>query len=295
MLITLVLPHFPMHEGGAAVTALLGYPAAALLLLAGHRFPAWMFHVLLGFGTLVVSVGIYFGEGGTATAAGASFYVWVALYAFHFFDWAQAAAHLVLVALAYAGVLWLIDGVGREATQQWLLLVGTAVVAGLVVGSLARQVRALARVDDLTGLINRRGWEETLVRELARARREHYPLCVALVDLDHFKELNDQGGHAAGDRFLEELARRWTSQVRDMDVLGRYGGDEFAVILPRCTLGQADEVVWRMRGAMDDGHSFSAGLAMTNGDDSPDGILARADAALYEAKRRGRARTEQAV
>jgi diguanylate cyclase (GGDEF)-like protein len=290
-LLTLTLPHAPVNETGVAVSAALGYPAAALLLLIRRRtVPMWFFHVMVALGTLVVTAGVYFGEGGAPSAAAAAFYLWSALYAFHFFPWKAALAHIGLIGVAYAGALVALDA-GEEAPQQWLLLMGTTVVAGVVVGSLARQVRALARVDELTGLTNRRGWVELLSRELARARREGYEVCIALVDLDHFKELNDGNGHMAGDRVLRELATRWRQELRPADVLARYGGDEFAVMLPRCSVAQAEDVLERMRRAAGDGQTFSAGIVSWNRQDEPDTLLELSDEALYRAKRGGRNRT----
>lgn len=103
--------------------------------------------------------------------------------------------------------------------------------------ALSEQVRVLARLarsDPLTGLANRRGWDEQLARELARARRSGEALSVALLDLDDFKALNDAHGHQAGDRLLLEAAAAWYGQLRDVDILCRWGGDEFAVLLPAC-------------------------------------------------------------
>jgi Diguanylate cyclase, GGDEF domain/CHASE domain len=100
------------------------------------------------------------------------------------------------------------------------------------VGALYREVRRLARTDSLTGVPNRRAWDEELPRELARAARSGQPVCVALLDLDHFKQYNDRHGHQAGDRFLKEAAAAWQAVVRRTDVVARYGGEEFAILLP---------------------------------------------------------------
>ncbi len=112
-------------------------------------------------------------------------------------------------------------------------------IAGYATSRLIRQrerliedVAELARTDVLTGLANRRGWQELLRREIARARRNDTPLSVALVDLDRFKDYNDGNGHAAGDRLLKEAASRWAAQIREVDLIARHGGEEFAVLLP---------------------------------------------------------------
>jgi diguanylate cyclase (GGDEF)-like protein len=148
----------------------------------------------------------------------------------------------------------------------------------------------VARTDDLTGLLNRRAWEEQLPREMARARRQSDPLCVAMLDLDFFKNYNDERGHQAGDRLLKQSAAAWVNELRASDTLARYGGEEFTVALPGCTLVNAKDIVERLRAAMPGGQTVSAGVACWNGRESAEELVGRADAALYEAKRSGRDR-----
>lgn len=101
-----------------------------------------------------------------------------------------------------------------------------------------------ARTDDLTGLPNRRDWDEHLNRELVRARRHGAPLSVAMIDLNHFKDYNDRLGHQAGDRLLKEAAASRQARLRESDLIARYGGEEFAVALPECEKrGGRDRVV----------------------------------------------------
>ena len=147
-----------------------------------------------------------------------------------------------------------------------------------------------ARTDDLTGLLNRRAWEEQLPREMARARRAAHPLCVALLDLDFFKAYNDERGHQAGDRLLKQSTSAWGDQLRASDILARYGGEEFTIALPGCSLVDARSIVERLRSAMPAGQTVSAGVACWNGRESAEELVGRADAALYEAKRTGRDR-----
>jgi diguanylate cyclase (GGDEF)-like protein len=157
-------------------------------------------------------------------------------------------------------------------------------------------VRKLARTDALTGLPNRRSLDEELPRELARARRHEYPVCAVMLDLDHFKEVNDASGHQAGDMLLQEIASAWRKTLRDTDFVAyygfvaRYGGEEFALVLPDCELDQAMVAVERLRAATPSGRTSSAGVARWNRSESADELLARADAALYHAKRSGRDR-----
>ncbi len=154
---------------------------------------------------------------------------------------------------------------------------------------------ARARTDKLTGLANRRAWDEGLPPELARAGRSDRPLSVAMVDLDHFKAFNDAHGHQAGDRLLREAAAGWQERLRATDLLSRYGGEEFALALPGCDQGAALAVLDELRRGMPHGATCSIGFAQWDGSETPEALVARADAALYEAKRTGRDRVVAAV
>jgi len=155
---------------------------------------------------------------------------------------------------------------------------------------LLARVEAIARTDELTGLANRRAWEEELRRELDRARRHKHPVCVALLDLDRFKDYNDEHGHPTGDTLLHEAATAWRLHLRVTDVLARYGGDEFAALLPDCPPHEALKVITRMRKGTPDRQTCSAGVACWNGSERAEELVGRADAALYDAKRAGRDR-----
>ena len=289
-LVTLAVPHW---KGGndRAITGLAasGYPFAGLLLLARGRLPTWTIHGLLGAGTVFITAGVYLGNGHEGSITTAILYVWVALYAFHFFRWQIALVHLAWVGATYAAMLTYQHD--QAGPGQWLFVLGTAGVAGAVVASLNAEVRRSARTDALTGLANRRAWEELIRREVARADRAQRPLCVALIDLDDFKALNDAQGHLAGDRLLQQAAHAWQRAIRGSDVLTRFGGDEFAVLLPDTEPTRATEALERLRAATPTDVHFSAGLARWQPGDAGDELVARADAALYEAKRRGGDRT----
>jgi diguanylate cyclase (GGDEF)-like protein/PAS domain S-box-containing protein len=155
---------------------------------------------------------------------------------------------------------------------------------------LLAEVESLARSDALTGLPNRRALDEALPREMARARRNQAALCLAIIDVDHFKAYNDSHGHLAGDEMLRQCAIAWDSELRGEDTIVRFGGEEFLVVLPDCPLGQAGEIIERLRGVTPEGLSCSAGIAEWLFTESVDALLARADAALYEAKEGGRDR-----
>jgi diguanylate cyclase (GGDEF)-like protein len=157
------------------------------------------------------------------------------------------------------------------------------------VGALYREVGRLARTDALTGVPNRRAWDDELPMELARAARSGRQLCAALLDLDHFKAYNDRHGHQAGDRLLKAAAAAWQGRLRKTDLLARYGGEEFAVLLPDCGLGNAMEIAERLRTAQPEG-TCSIGVAAWDGRESATELVARADRALYAAKAAGRDR-----
>jgi diguanylate cyclase (GGDEF)-like protein len=158
------------------------------------------------------------------------------------------------------------------------------------VGSLYREVGRLARTDSLTGVANRRAWDEELPRELARAARSGEQLCLALVDLDHFKAYNDRHGHPAGDRLLRAAAAAWQERLRKTDLLARYGGEEFAVLLPDCGVGDAMEIAERLRTALPEG-TCSIGVASWDRREEANALVDRADRALYAAKKGGRNRS----
>jgi diguanylate cyclase (GGDEF)-like protein len=160
--------------------------------------------------------------------------------------------------------------------------------------ALLASLKESARTDDLTGLPNRRAWEERLPRELARARRDGQSVCVVMLDLDRFKHFNDGEGHQAGDRLLKLCAASWASQLRATDVLVRYGGEEFSLVLTGCSLEDAHVLVERLRDVMPEGQTVSAGIAAWDAVEPPAALVGRADTALYEAKRAGRNRVVSA-
>jgi diguanylate cyclase (GGDEF)-like protein len=155
---------------------------------------------------------------------------------------------------------------------------------------LLARLNGQARTDQLTTLPNRRAWDEIL--ELATVRSG--PMCIAMVDLDRFKDYNDERGHAAGDQLLHACALAWKSQIRPSDTLARYGGEEFAVFLPNCTLSDAAGVMERLRRATPHGATASVGVAERRIGESTADVLERADAALYAAKDAGRDRLQAA-
>ena len=154
-------------------------------------------------------------------------------------------------------------------------------------GRLAQNLRTAASTDPLTGVANRRAWEAEAARHLSRAVRTGEPLSVALLDLDHFKEVNDRDGHGAGDALLRDLTAGWAARLRQADLLGRYGGDEFVLCLPATDEDGARQILQQL----DTTHDFawSVGVATARPGDTLSTVLARADGDLYVMKRGGRA------
>lgn len=167
------------------------------------------------------------------------------------------------------------------------------------------ELHQLSHRDHLTGLMNRRAFDELAPAQLAQAARQGWPLALLLFDLDHFKQVNDLHGHGTGDAALRHVARIAQSQLRSADLLARYGGEEFIALLPDCDAPSAMALAERLRLAlsqqplpMDDGSllplSASFGLAAERGETSLSRLFERADAALYAAKADGRNQVRQA-
>ena len=161
-----------------------------------------------------------------------------------------------------------------------------------------KKARELAAKDPLTGLWNRQALNEVLEREYARWQRYQKPLCMVIWDIDHFKRINDEFGHSAGDVTLKTIAQVLTKRFRKSDFVARYGGEEFLVLLPETELDNALTIANKVRKVIENTHFFykdstvpitaSAGLAMFEVDDTIEKVFNRADHALYQAKASGR-------
>ncbi len=184
-------------------------------------------------------------------------------------------------------------------------LVARLRVAERILG-LHEKLQTQAMFDGLTGLLNRTAITNCLASEMERAARAGLPLSVVLLDLDHFKRVNDVYGHAAGDAVLQEAAKRMKNSMRGYDQVGRYGGEEFLIVAPGCSANDGLTLAERVRlcigdkrietpqGALDVTCSLGVALAHNTPREGPDALIARADAALYRAKASGRNRAESA-
>jgi diguanylate cyclase (GGDEF)-like protein len=195
--------------------------------------------------------------------------------------------------------------VGSALAYVVIALAFHAVLMTLVVARLVAELRHRSRHDGLTGMLNRRGTEELLAEQLQRSLRSGEPFVVMMLDLDHFKSINDRLGHAGGDLALQHAAAVLHAALRKVDRLGRFGGEEFLALLPAITLAEAQGVAERLRtqlAAAPLEHagavvplSVSIGLAAWDGAaEDLSRLLVRADRALYLAKRNGRDRVELA-
>ena len=280
------------HRVLLLVTCIAAMPIAALVYPLRRAIPSWTYPSLLVPGA-ATQLGAAIVTSGDSTNPAAAFYIPCALYAFYFFERRVAWAQLAYFAVSYAAALATIAGPG-EALDRWLFVMGMAAPVGLVIAHLRDRLIDQARADWLTGVANRRGFEELLALELRLASGAPRPVGLVVVDADDFKRLNDTKGHAAGDHALVQIARALES-VAGRGRVARLGGDEFAAVLPDHDLARATDAASRIRErllAEVDGPRISAGVAAAEAGAPADGqaLVRAADMALYEAKRAGRGR-----
>jgi diguanylate cyclase (GGDEF)-like protein/putative nucleotidyltransferase with HDIG domain len=258
--------------------------------------------VLLG-GNLLISLGVYFSQ--STGSVYALLYVWVGFQAAYFFPNRHAVAHVTATGITYALALASVPGADRG--QRWLLLFGVVAVIALMVAVLRERVDRLiarladaARTDPLTGLLNRRGFQELMEIETERALRSARPLAIVVGDLDHFKHLNDRSGHAAGDVALKRFAEVASLASRRIDAVARIGGEEFALLLPDTEQHAAYLLAERLRRSVKEPTaagdselptvSFGVASFPTHAADA-EALMHAADQALYAAKAMGRDRS----
>jgi diguanylate cyclase (GGDEF)-like protein len=283
-----VLPLPPgAHLAALRWLVLATLAGGALLLAPGERLPLWSFHLFVFAGIALITIAIRESGGGASALSFGVLYAFIAVDSFLFFPWWQATVHLVTAELCAAVSLAM---AGPGTVGPAVMLCGVLAVVGVVVGWLTRAAAA-AELDPLTGLPNRRGFDRELNRILLRAEHTGNGVCLALVDVDDFKAINDLGGHAAGDRLLRETAAAWSGRIPAGSCLARYGGDEFALLLPRHDVAEAVITVDGLRTVMPARRTCSAGVAAWEPGDTASLLVNRADALLYQSKRAGRNRT----
>jgi diguanylate cyclase (GGDEF)-like protein len=300
-LLTVVLP----HSGRAQVSGLLAivgnaYVVGGVLWWRARSLPAWLLRAALAWGsTLITGVALFSGESPSPLVF---FYLWIFLYSSYFFSHGQAGVQIAYVGGAY-GALLAARPPASGVAAWWLVGMGTLLVGAIVIAVMRAHVEALiaklyeaARTDPLTLLANRRGFRETLDRELERARRSGTSMAVVIGDVDCFKEVNDRSGHHVGDAALKRVARLLDGGKRAIDTAARVGGDELALILPDTDAHGAFMLAERIRSEVREEFSedtvaitMSFGIAVYPEHGETAGSLIRAaDEALYGAKEGGR-------
>jgi diguanylate cyclase (GGDEF)-like protein len=261
---------------GVAACAL----GAGLWLADGHLRPVVLQGAML-LGAAMVSLIVASAKTSGGVMLTAFAYPWMAVYTAHFFSRRAIFAQALLISVGF-GVGLLLDGLPNMAID-WVIVTGTVWSTGLVLGRLSENLRLQADTDGLTGLLNRSGFQAAATRERAIADRTGSPLTVAVLDLDGFKQINDSLGHAAGDRLLADLGRRWRECLRAGDILGRHGGDEFVLLLPATSRREADTVLEHLRLAKLE-VGWSVGISEWLSGEELAACIARADRDLYGVK-----------
>ncbi|HET6864647.1 MAG TPA: GGDEF domain-containing protein [Solirubrobacteraceae bacterium] len=273
----------------------------ALLMAFGPRLPRRILALLGPIGAVLIAYALLTTPGpGDAAVLYALPVFWTTF----FFGRRGAAAILVCVAVAHA--LSLLAMPAADAYPgRWIDVMVSVCGVALVVLVLEDRNEVLvarlaeeARTDPLTGLLNRRGFDEHAAREVAHAGRDGGRIALATLDIDHFKQVNDEWGHLVGDRVLANLARLLAGASRVIDVPARLGGEEFAVLMPGCDAAGAEALIDRVRAGLEISAGpdlpavrISAGVVATSAPLGVRDLLESVDRALYAAKRGGRDRT----
>ena len=278
-----ISPETPVHLARVVGCACL--VGAALILCFGRRLPPAAFQVAAIAGTLTNSVLVSACATNYGAALNSFAYLWIGIYAGQFFEQRAVRVQGAVIVVA-SGVALKLSGLPGMVTA-WVLVAGSSVLASEALARVNSRLRRQLTTDPLTGLLNRAGFVVASERMRALADRGGQPVSIALIDLDKFKRVNDLQGHAAGDELLVALGRAWRAELRGSEVLARFGGDEFALVMAGATRGGADEALNRLRTAS--AAEWSVGVVEWDRDESLDRAMARADAELYRAKRARRA------
>jgi len=276
---------FPMvEETPRALLAgigLVAVTAALTLVLTGPDVSPLHLHFILVLLVTLHGVMVAAAETERGLMMSALGYTWIAVYVASFMPPRAARAYAATM-IVVLGVSLLFAGAPTDVSV-WLTISAMVWVAVAVLIRLHARLRADAHTDGLTGLLNRTGFIAAAARQRAMARRRGEPLALVIIDLDDFKRVNDRDGHAAGDRLLIELARSWTAFLRPGDLLARFGGDEFVLLIEGTSEDQIGKVLARL--ARSHPALWTSGAVVCSDDESLDAALQRADARLYEAKR----------
>jgi len=291
----------PGDPSFAIAPVLVSIALTVLLVTVGPKLPRRWLAPLGPLGVILIAYALSATPG---AGDGAVLYMWPVLWSTFFFGRRGAVSIVICIGIAHAATLMVLP----EASSypgRWIDVMVSVSVVAVVVLTLVRHNDELlnrladeARTDALTGLLNRRGFDERARLELAHARREACSVAVVVFDIDYFKRINDEWGHEVGDRVLSRIGALLTEHSRDIDVVARFGGEEFVVLLPRCDSTDASSFAERVRAALASDTferlptvRMSAGILAANAPESIEMMLQGADSALYSAKRSGRDRT----
>jgi diguanylate cyclase (GGDEF)-like protein len=275
---------FPMADdaprGIMVGLALVGVTVALTLALAGAGVSPRFLHLAVVLFTTLIGVMVAVAVTERGLMMSALSFTWIAVYVAFFFRAGAARRYAVLMIAALG--LSLLAARAPTDVLVWIILSTMIWVAVAILTGLNARLRAEAHTDNLTGALNRTGFAVAAARQRAMAQRRGEPLALAIIDLDDFKLVNDRGGHAAGDRLLVELAGVWTASLRPGDLLARFGGDEFVLLLAGVGEEQVDSLLARLARAHPT--AWTAGAVLCSDDESLDQAIDRADARLYDAK-----------
>ncbi len=273
----------------------------ALLMAFGPRLPRPGLALLGPLGVVLIAYALITTPGPTDAAV---LYALPVFWTTFFFGRRGAFVILACVAVAHAVALLAMPAVDSYPGRWLDVMVSGCGVAGVVLvlerrnELLVARLADEARTDPLTGLLNRRGFDEHAAREFAHVGRDGLPIALATLDIDHFKQVNDEWGHIVGDRVLTELGRVLSSESRGIDVAARLGGEEFAILMPGSDEAGAEAFIERVRAGLERSAGpglppvrISAGVVATSEPLDLQVMLERVDRALYAAKRGGRDQT----
>lgn len=307
--IATLLPHPAYYN----VTGLLSVQICALaygivVLMMGDRISFRTLRIGNLLAAVLTTFAVYFS--GDSTSGYAVFYLWIGFYVFYYpVTRREAAGNLAFAVIAYAVAIAITPTPPPDTTHTdisfFSIVVGTLATAGLLLTYLRQRVERLmtrlveaSRTDPLTALPNRVGLQQAIEQEIERARSDDRPVSLMLIDVDHFKSLNERVGISGGDKILQELAGMLKDSTRLIDTVARSGGQEFAILLPQIDQNGAfllaEKILSRLRGSMlvsPQGITASAGVAEFPGNASePAELVAVTDRALQAAKALGRDR-----
>lgn len=281
-LLSAVFPYSPTSATRLAiVVGTVGVVAGGALLYAARRTPTAVLHLTVGVTSVFIACFIAQAttiEEQILTTIG---FIWVGVYVACFFGRFTTLAHVVVMGVCY--VVALVVSPIEPSTLVAMVMMATVTALSAMTNLLVSKMRQLADHDPLTGLLRRSAFVTYAQDDLYNARRRNTTSSLAMLDLDGFKQINDTVGHSAGDALLTRLSQAWAANLREGDLLGRYGGDEFALYMPDTSLDEAYVVVRRLD-QVHPGVTWSVGVTEWHGE-SLDTWIERTDEALYDHKR----------